>query len=256
MTQTTAAIQLIVFGERNRTDFAGVLRDVHTAGFTAFEAGNLFAAHGEAETRRLLAETGLTVCGAHFGYGDYADAEKLKANIAYAKALGIRHMMCSGVADAKSVEGYRASCRIFNEVGARLRDEGITFNYHNHAWEFEDLGGTNGMQIIAQETDPALVKFNIDVFWVTFGGESPVYFIKRHAERAGYYHFKDGSRSPEGKPIFQELGRGMVDLKGAMAAAREVGNAQWIVAEQDSTQLPHLEAATISRRYMKEALGI
>ncbi len=256
MTQTTAAIQLIVFGERNRTDFEGVLRDVAAAGFPAFEAGNLFASHGENDTRRLLEATGLTVCGAHFGYGDYSDPDKLKANIAYAKALGIRHMMCSGVADTKSVEGYRTSCRLFNQVGAQLQQEGITFHYHNHAWEFEDLGGVNGMEIIAQETDPALVKFNIDVYWVTFGGESPVYFIRRHAERAGYYHFKDGSRSQEGRPIFQELGRGMVDLKGAIAAAREIGKAEWIVAEQDSTQLPHLESASISRRYMKEALGV
>ena len=255
MPEPTASIQLIVFGQRNKEDITGVLRDVRTAGYPAIEAGDMFQTYGEAETRRLLEENRLRVSGAHFGYGEYADPEKLRAHVAYCKALGIRHMMCSGVADTKTVEGYRTSCKLFNEVGARLRDEGLVFNYHNHAWEFDDLGGVNGMQIIDQETDPALVKFNIDVFWVTFGGESPVDFIRKHAARAGYFHFKDGRRGDDGKPVFLELGRGMVDLKGSMAAAREIG-AEWIVQEQDRTELPHLEAITISRNYMRDELGV
>jgi sugar phosphate isomerase/epimerase len=163
--------------------------------------------------------------------------------------------MCSGVADTKSVEGYRASCRLFNEVGARLKDEGLVFNYHNHAWEFEDLGGVNGMDLISAETDPLLVKFNIDVFWVYIGGRDPVDFTRRNRERAGYFHFKDGRKGADGKPVFLELGRGDVDLVPAMAAAREAG-AEWVVAEQDRTELPHLESVSESRQYMRRELGI
>ncbi|NLI01148.1 MAG: sugar phosphate isomerase/epimerase [Chthonomonadales bacterium] len=250
-----AAVQLIVFGERNRSDIAGVLSDVRTAGFDAIEAGNLFAAHGEDAVRSLLGHHAVTVCGAHFGYGDYADSSKLAQNIAYCKALGVQHMMCSGVSDTKSVAGYVESAKLFNTVGTRLRDEGLVFNYHNHAWEFEDLGGTNGMAILDAETDPAVVKFNIDVFWVTIGGASPAEFIRQHAERAGYFHFKDGRRTADGGVEFLELGAGEVDLEGSMAAAREAG-ATWIVAEQDSTKLPHLESVTVSRRYLSERLGI
>lgn len=257
MAEPTASIQLIVFGARNREDIAGVLGDVATAGYPAIEAGNMFQSYGEAETRRLLAENNLQVSGAHFGYGDYADPAKLDAHIAYCKAMGIKHLMCSGVADTKTVAGYKTSSRLFNEIGRRLKDEGLVFNYHNHAWEFEALEGrgVHGMQILAEETDPALVKFNIDVFWVHIGGESPVDFIHRHADRAGYFHFKDGRRKPDGSLEFLELGRGEVDLKGSMAAARAVG-AEWIVQEQDRTELPPLEAITISREYMRRELGV
>jgi sugar phosphate isomerase/epimerase len=255
MSEPKASIQLIVFGERNKTDIAGVLKDVASAGFPAVEAGNMVAAYGEAETRRLLADNGLQVSGAHFGYGEYADREKLEANIAYCKAMGIKHMMCSGVADRNSVEGYKTSCKLFNEIGGMLKNEGLVFNYHNHAWEFEDIGGTTGMEIISAETDPELVKFNIDVFWVAFGGKNPLDFIQEHANRAGYYHFKDGERTRDGKPIFLELGHGMVNLIGCIQAAKRAG-AEWIVAEQDRTELPHLESVTISRRYMRDELGV
>src|SRR5439155_15611135 len=103
-------------------------------------------------------------------------------------------------------------------------------------------GGTNGMRILSEETDPELVKFNFDVFWVHHAGNDPAAFIRAHANRAGYFHFKDGKKNPDGSPVFLELGRGIVDLESAMAAAREVG-AEWIVAEQDKTELPHLESS-------------
>ena len=259
MAKPHASIQLIVFGERNQSDLPGVLKEVASAGFSAIEAGNLYESQGEETTKRLLSENGLTISGAHFGYGDYSDPARLTRNIEFAKAVGIRYMMCSGVADSKTAGGYRESARVFNEVGKRLAAEGIAFNYHNHAWEFDDLGGVNGMKILSQETDPAVVKFNIDVFWVHYAGADPVAFIGEHTNRAGYFHFKDGRKvtGADGKPSpeFTELGRGEVDLKAAYAAAIKAG-AQWIVSEQDHSNLPAVEAATVSRTYLRDVLGV
>jgi sugar phosphate isomerase/epimerase len=232
---------------------------VAAAGFPAFEAGNLFESYGEAKVRGLLDETGLRVSGAHFGYGEYSDPKRVAAHIAYANAIGLKHLMCSGVADTKTAEGYLQSARVFNEVGKRAADAGLTFNYHNHAWEFTDLGGRNGMDILTAETDPRLVKFNIDVFWVYYAGADPAAFIDQYADRAGYYHFKDGRITTDAagsrQPKFLELGTGDVDLKAAYAAALRHG-ASWITAEQDNSDLPAIESATISRRYMKEVLGV
>ncbi len=259
MSHPTASTQLIVFGGRNQTDLAGVLSEVASAGFPAIEAGNLFVTHGEATTRELLARNNLSVSGAHFGYGDFADADKLTANLAYCKAVGTKFLMCSGVADSKTVDGYRTSAALFNEIGKRAKDSGVSFNYHNHAWEFDDLGGINGMEILTAETDPDLVKFNIDVYWVWYGNADPADFIAEHADRAGYYHFKDGKRRVDEngntRPHFLELGKGDVDLKAAYAAAL-AADAKWITYEQDSTALTPLESATISRTYIREALGI
>lgn len=141
---------------------------------------------------------------------------------------------------SKVSQATEESAKVFNAVGKRCADAGLTFHYHNHAWEFEDLGGVNGMQILAEETDPALLKFNIDVFWLYYGEQDVVGFIQQHANRAGYFHFKDGNRTTdaEGKvrSEFLELGNGSVDLKAAYAAAIAAG-ATWIVSEQDNTKL-------------------
>lgn len=259
MSEPTASVQLIVFGQRNRDDIAGVLADTAAAGFPAIEAGNLFEAHGEEAVRRLLENTGLRVSGAHFGYGEYADGTKLSRHIAYAKSIGLKNMLCSGVADTKSIDGYRQSAAVFNAVGRRLSEEGLLFHYHNHAWEFDDLGGITGMEILSAETDPSLVRFNLDVFWLYYAGQDPAQFIRTHSDRAGYFHFKDGRKvsDAQGKPHpqFLELGRGDVNLLAAAAAAWKAG-AEWIVAEQDSTTLPHRDSLEISRSYIREALSL
>lgn len=258
MPQPTDSVQLIVFGQRGQHDLPGVLSEIAAAGYAAFEGGNLFASHGEEKIRHLLDEHHLRVSGAHFGYGDYADPIRLKEHIAYAKKIGIQNLMCSGVSDSKTSEGYRHSAQLFNAIGKQLADEGLTFNYHNHAWEFDDLGGTTGMQLLDAETDPALVKYNLDVFWLYYAGLDPVSFINTHQERAGYFHFKDGSKTTNAagkfQPIFLELGLGEVDLPSAYQAAIKA-NAQWIVVEQDNTQLTPLESITISRQYLHE-LGV
>src|SRR5437764_10018108 len=98
MANPVASVQLIVFGNRPQTDFPSVLRDVAQAGYAAIEAGNLYETHGEETAARLLAEHKLGVSGAHFGYAEYLRPDKVKSHIRYAKAVGFKDLMCSGVA--------------------------------------------------------------------------------------------------------------------------------------------------------------
>lgn len=251
-------IQLIVYGPRNREDVGGVLREVAEIGFAGAETGNLFRQEGDPErVGRLFAETGLRLCGCHAGYAEYVDPARLAENLEYARALGARFLMCSGVGDRqRGLAAYREACRLFNQVGRQAQDAGVVFCYHNHAWEFEDReGASSGMDVIVAETDPELVKFCIDVYWVHVGGEDPAAFIRRHAARGAYYHFKDGGRDADGRPYFTELGRGEVDLPAAFAAARET-RPEWIVYEQDRTDRTPGESARESREYLRSILGV
>ena len=252
-----ASIQSIVFGKRNSDDYEGVLRDVVKAGYPAFETGNMHLSIGESRTKAILEETGLIVSGMHLSFDDYADADRLTKHIAFAHAVGTHHLMCSSRFTTR--DEYKNACKIFNHAGKQLSDVGLSLNYHNHAWEFEDIGGISGIQYLLNETDPAFLKFNIDIFWCYYGGVNPAEFIRANGKRADYLHFKDGVKKfkTDGTayPLFMELGRGVVDLIDSMAAAREIG-AKWIVSEQDETEIDPVESAAISRRYMLEKLGV
>lgn len=245
---TKVGIQLIIFGKQQQEDLAGAFAAVKRAGYAGVEMGP--PALPVAQVKELLAKNGLALTGFHGGYAMYEKASERAALIEKCKALGGKYLICSGVSDRDHLAGYEQTAPVFNQIGAECKKAGLTFCYHNHAWEFTPLeGGVRGLHRLGELTDPALVKYNVDVYWVHIGDVvTPDTFIKRHANRMGYYHIKDG-RPGE----FLPLGQGEVDLKGALKAAQECG-IDWLIYEQDRPKVGAEEDATVSRKYLR-ALG-
>jgi len=246
MAAPKVGLQLIVYGGRPGSDLAGVLREVAEVGYAGIEAGNLFQMADPKAVKDILAETGLEVCGAHSGYDDQSDPAKIEENIKYLKAVGSKYLICSGVAKAEGIKAFEGAAPTFNKIGKICKDAGLHFCYHNHAFEFEALNGVKGIHRLCELTDPALVKLCVDVYWVAVGGEKPDEFIARYADRAIYFHFKDGAPGS-----FIELGKGTVDLVASKNAALKC-NPEWIVCEQDNTKLDPKESVAQSRSYLKK----
>jgi len=251
-------MQLIVYRGREREDLAGVLKAVAGAGYEGVETGNLSALMPLDQVKAIFQETGLALSGVHCGYGDFKDPVKLDANLKFLTGMGGRYLMCSGVENADTREGYEASAEVFNRAGRVARDAGAVFCYHNHNWEFKKFGDTLAIDLLAQQTDPELVKLNIDLFWVAVGGEDPAAFVRRYAGRCPYFHVKDGEWEPgsPGKATkFCELGRGKVDLPKAVDAALAT-NPAWLIYEQDTAyDKDPTQAATESLQYLKSILS-
>lgn len=230
-------VQLLVYGERQREDLPGVLAQIKAAGYDGAEAGG--DGRGLLPAEILLtrfADAGLALSGLHVGYADCADEAKVGGHIDFLRQAGARFLICSGVSDLNTLSGYEASAETFNEVGKRCCEAGLTFCYHNHAWEFRPLeGGRQGIYTLLERTSPELVKLNMDVFWLHIGGVDPATFVAEYSDRVGYYHFKDGAGTPESQ-TFVELGRGEVDLAGAAEQVRR-HPWEWVVYEQDRCDL-------------------
>ncbi len=252
MQQPKIGLQLIVYGPRPEEDLAGVAQEIAAANYDGIEVGaGIVDAYSTNEVNDILAQTGLTLPGVHGVYTDFANPERVDQFLQFLNAVGGKYLICSGVclgflpSKEEGLAVYQSAAETFNKVGQRCQEQGITFCYHNHDFEFEEFAGTKGIHRLAELTDPDLVKFNIDVYWVTIGGEDPAEFLHRYADRAGYYHFKDGAPGS-----FIELGQGIVDLVSARQAALEVG-ADWIVCEQDTTEKEVKVSITESREYLR-----
>ncbi|MFH1739735.1 MAG: sugar phosphate isomerase/epimerase [bacterium] len=245
MSNPRVGINLIVFGEKLENDIAGVFGEVAEAGYEAVEAPNLFEKHGQSRVKELLSQTKVGVITAHVGYDDLAKEGRVGTHMAYLKSVGGQYLICSGVSDMNSLQGFEDSAEFFNEVGRRCKEAGLTFCYHNHNWEFKAWDGVKGIHRLNELCDPNLVKLCTDVYWVHIGGEDPAEYIDRYKDRAGYYHFKDGS---PGK--FVELGQGEVDLISARDAALKAG-ADWIICEQDKTDKATRQSIRESREYLR-----
>jgi len=253
MVKTQVGVQLIVFGERAGRDLPGVLRDVAGAGYAGFEGG---APAAQAEFERLQAtvkQSRVTYIGGHCGLGDLSDVEALRKRIGRVKALGGGFLISSGDSRLNTLDGYLDAAKKLDQAGRLCQEQGITFCYHNHHWEFRKVNGAVAMHAMIAATDPKLVKLCTDVYWVHVGGEKPAEFIDCYRDRCIYFHFKDGTGG-DGAGDFRELGRGAVDTPAALKAALSCDPA-WIVVEQDTTQIDPTESCRISREYLK-SLGI
>lgn len=137
---------------------------------------------------------------------------------------------------AGSAEGFREFARRANAVGKKLKDEGLNFIYHNHAFEFARFGGTTGMEVLFNElTD---VQFEIDVYWIQSGGADPVEWIRKVQGRMDVVHFKEmvGVLPSKEHPSMTEMapvGEGNFDWKKIMQACDDTG-VKYAFIEQDN----------------------
>lgn len=137
---------------------------------------------------------------------------------------------------AGSAEGFKDFARRANAIGKKLKDEGLTFIYHNHAFEFAHFDGVTGMDILFNElTD---VQFEIDVYWVQSGGADPVEWIKKVQGRMDVVHFKEmvGCQPTKEHPSMTDMvpiGKGNFDWRKIMQACDDTG-VKYAFIEQDN----------------------
>ena len=128
-----------------------------------------------------------------------------------------------------SIEGVRKFIKDFTPAMEKIRAAGLRFAYHNHAFEFEDLGGTNAYEILINEM-PGLF-FIVDTYWLLYAGQDIEKTIERLKDRIVSVHFKDMLSEPKG-PICP-CGDGVIDFAPILALCDRLGIPEALV-EQDN----------------------
>jgi sugar phosphate isomerase/epimerase len=247
------ALQLYTVRERTAADFVGTLRELAAIGYRAVE----IAGYGKVPVRALRAaldELGLRATGAHMAYERF-EAEFGQV-VAELRALGAEFAIVPWLARERwgGGQGVRRLAARFNEWGERCRAEGLTFGYHNHAFEFEPLPGEGGrtmLDALLAETDPALVAFELDVYWAAYAGADPLGLLRRHAERIPLLHLKDMGVDPERSDV--PVGAGTITW-GPILEAAEAG-VQWYIVEQDNPRDPLADVTASLRAVEAMATG-
>jgi sugar phosphate isomerase/epimerase len=238
-------LQLYTIREITEKDFFGALRRVAQIGYDGVEFAGYHGAAAD-DLKSLLDDTGLEAAGAHIGV-DVAEKD-LPNQIAYASAIGCPALVVPGF---WGVDYNRATFErmadLFNRAGERCRAAGLRFLYHIHGHEFVDIGGQTGMDLLFERTDPALVAFEPDTYWVEHAGVNAVEFAARYGARCPYFHLKD-TRSRE--PFRDtEIGDGVIDIAGVIRAAPQ---AEWLIVEQEAFDRPHMESIQISLQNIRK----
>jgi sugar phosphate isomerase/epimerase len=248
MPKVPVALQLYTVRDETAKDFKGTVRKVAQMGYAGIEMsgdGGL----SMTEMKELLAETRLKVAGSHVGLERF---EKDLANLlAFYKATGTQFVGVPALpGDLRNPAGYKKAAASLNKIGAEMQKAGLVLYYHNHAFEFEAMDGQRGIDVLLGETDPALVKFEVDVYWVCYGGQDPAAFIRAHSGRFPLIHLKDMKGTGKER-TYTEVGEGLLDFQ-AIFTASEAQGAAWYIVEQDICARPTLESAKLSLDNLKK----
>ena len=210
-------IQLYTMREKmkDQAQASAVLQFLGSIGYTEVEtAGNY--GWTAAQFRSELDRAGLRAVAGHDG-PDFSNPDwksTYPATLAYAAALGQKYTGLAWFPGPYDTVDWSALADNFNEAGAMASEAGLQFFYHNHDFEFlNKVNGAPAYDILLAESDSELVKFELDLFWITEGGANAVEYLSADPGRYFGYHVKDhvwGDR-PDAQD-FEDAGPGMLDF--------------------------------------------
>ncbi|WES63543.1 sugar phosphate isomerase/epimerase [Microbacter sp. GSS18] len=271
-------LQLFSVRQSLAADPWGTLEKLAALGFRTLEAANHSARTDPgvgfgvdaASLRDRLADLGMSIVGCHI---NPLDVDILPRALDYQAELGNLQFGCD-------IEFYPYGDRdyvlrraeIFNQVGALAAERGMRFYYHNHFQEFQRFGDDLVYDLILENTDPDLVKLELDTYWIYRGGHDPIEWMRKCADRVVLSHQKDfpadapqplnlfdGVISPtenitqevfEGRkdPLcFTEIGTGILPIQDILDEVATLPSFDYMFLEQDHTQLSELDSVAQSR---------
>jgi sugar phosphate isomerase/epimerase len=239
----TAGLQLYSFRDLFSKDVPGTLDKVKALGIKEVETAGTYGLSA-ADFRKMLDERGLVAVSGHFQYEVLSkDIGKV---IEEAKALGLKYVACPWIPHEIASFGeadVKRAAADFNRWGEELKKAGLTFAYHPHGYEFRPVGEGTLFDLLASETKPEFVSFEMDVFWVVHPGADPVKLMEKYPNRWVLVHLKDlrkGVRTGiytgrADKADGVAIGTGQVDWPSVLRAAQKAGVKHYFLEDEAPT---------------------
>ena len=251
-------LQLYTVRDLMKQDFDGTLSKVAAIGYKEVEFAGYFD-HSPKDVRAAVDRHGLTAPSAHIDYKSLG--EKFPEVIEAAKVVGHEYLVNPWIDEEirKQPDGWKHAAETFNRAGEACKKAGIQFAYHNHWFEFLPVNGKLPFDLLLTECDPNLVKMELDLCWITVGGQDPLRYFERYPGRFPLVHVKDVKRIPPvtagGAQDFgssmkdmAEVGSGIIDWKKIFAQSDKAGIKHYFV-EHDNPKKP-LESVKKSYDYL------
>jgi sugar phosphate isomerase/epimerase len=256
-------LQLYTVRDLMKKDFDGTIAGVAKIGYKEVEFAG-YDGKTPKEVRAVIDHNGLTAPSAHIPMAQIEN--KMPETLEAANIVGHKYIVCPWfeVKD-RTPDGYKKAAETFSKAGEACQKAGIQFAYHNHGFEFEKtegLGGKLPLDYLLTETDPKLVKVELDLCWITVAGQDPVAYFNKYPGRFPLVHVKDWSKegtAPKGYDVavghpvaeghIANVGQGSIDFKRIFAQAEKAGIKHYFV---ENDEAKGLEDTAISYNYLSK----
>lgn len=258
-------LQLFTMRADMGKDPVGSLKKIAAIGYQDLETygydpvNNKYYGMAAGDFKKVLEDNNLTTSSGHYDFAQYLnkpqdDLKKyLDECIAGAHATGQKYITWPWLSpDSRSIDSFRLLSGKLNLMGEQVKKAGLTLAYHNHDFEFTEHDGKIGYDIILKETDPELVKLQMDLFWVAHSSKrSPHELFTLQPGRFVMWHIKDMSTDKR----YTELGNGTIDFTKIMPDMELAGMQYYFVEQGDYFKTSPFQSITDSAAYVKKHLG-
>ncbi|RME97137.1 MAG: sugar phosphate isomerase/epimerase [Bacteroidetes bacterium] len=248
-------LQLYTIRDAMQRDPDEALRQVAALGYdyvegAGYSLGNMYDRSPRA-FKSLLDEHGLQMPSGHVDWKIMRDDPQQA--VAEAKAMGQYFIVVPWLPEEmRTAAGYQELARVLNEAGGVCQKAGLQLAYHNHDFEFTKMvAARRPYDLLLAETDPELVKFELDFYWITRAGSDYKRYFAEHPGRFPLWHVKDMDATPE--QFFAAVGNGVIDWPAVFAQQEQAGM-QYFFVEQDQMRpgKKPLEELAVSIAYLEK----
>lgn len=247
-------LQLYSVRDDIKSDFNSTLTKVAAMGYTGIEAANYdngkFYGLTPTAFKNEIEKRGMKVLSSHTGKALNDNISETNwtetwawwdTAIAAHKAAGMKYIVTPWMPTVKTLADLKAYCDYYNNIGEKCNAAGLRFGYHNHNFEFSKIEGETMYDFMLKNTDPAKVFFQMDVYWVVRGGQSPVDYFNKYPGRFELLHIKDN----------KELGQsGMVGFDAIFGNTKNAGT-RYLVVEVEKYNFDPLISIQKSLNYLQ-----
>ena len=217
-------------------DLPGVLEAVGKMGYEGVEFAGYYG-RTAAHLRKLLLDNGLKCCGTHTHLNTLT-GDALNGTVEFNKTLGNKFLIVPGLpgANRASAQALIDTGKLFTELAAKVKDQGMRVGYHAHGGDFKKFDGKTGWDLIFGNA-AADVVMQLDIGNCIGGGGDPIAMLEKYPGRSATIHLKE-----HGGKRGAAVGEGDVDWKTVFRICETTGGTEWYVVEQESYDCPPLES--------------
>jgi len=246
-TRAKAGIQLYTLRAAMAQDVAATLKHVSAIGYAELEFAGYFGKR-PSEICRMVADLGMTAPSSHIDALAARDAPLPLIDGALEAGHKFLVIAWTPPETRKTLDNWKAWADVCNRFAAECHKAGLRFCYHNHNFEFQPIGGQLPYDILLSRTDPALVQFELDLYWAKLGGADLGTLLSQHRGRFPMCHVKDMTASG----AMADVGQGTIDFK-ALFARPDIAPFEHYFFENDDAKSP-FESAEISYKALSAIL--
>lgn len=204
--------------------------------------------HSAKEFKTVLDDLGLKMASSHININ-----ENFEQKIDQAAEVGMDYVICPYIGPQTSKDAWQEVTERFNKCGEMCKKAGVKFAYHNHAYSFVPFSGMIPHDFLMENTDPELVKHQMDIYWVVTGGADPIEYLEKYPNRFKLVHVKDRMKDAgDERAASCDIGTGIIDFPKILKVAKAQGVDHFIVEQERYDNSTPMKSVEVGANYMKE----